>query len=63
MRLPFFQTLLSVLLLAAVALPVAAGSSQPADTIVVNAHIYTVNPQQVWAEAIAIRGGKIGARR
>jgi predicted amidohydrolase YtcJ len=33
--------------------------SRPADLIVTNARIYTVNPQQKWAEAIAIRGDKI----
>jgi predicted amidohydrolase YtcJ len=31
----------------------------PADVIVTNARIYTMNPQQQWAEAIAIRGEKI----
>src|SRR4030081_449252 len=34
-------------------------SSQSADVIVTNARIYTVNPQQKWAEAIAVRGDKI----
>jgi len=34
-------------------------TSQTADIIVTNARIYTVNPQQKWAEAIAIRGDKI----
>lgn len=33
----------------------------PADTIVVHARVYTVNPQQPWAEALAIRGGTIVA--
>src|SRR3981081_3345744 len=42
-------------------------SSQPAsqsadvDIIVINARIYTVNPLQKWAEAIAVRGNKIVA--
>src|SRR6202158_5608129 len=31
----------------------------PADMIIINARIYTVNPQQKWAEAIAVRGDKI----
>ncbi len=35
--------------------------SLPADVVVVNARIYTVNPQQPWAEALAIRGDKIVA--
>ena len=30
-----------------------------ADSVVVNARIYTVNPQQPWAEALAVRGEKI----
>ena len=59
MRFPVFQTWLNVLLLAAVTFPAAAESSLPADIIVVNARIYTVNPQQAWAEAIAVRGDKI----
>lgn len=33
----------------------------PADMIIVNARVYTVNPQQKWAEAIAVRGDKIVA--
>ena len=37
----------------------AQSSSTAADTIIVNARIYTVNPGQPWAEAIAIRGDKI----
>lgn len=31
----------------------------PAQIIVTNARIYTLNPQQTWAEALAIRDGKI----
>src|SRR5882762_1324016 len=34
-------------------------AKQSADVIVTNARIYTVNPQQKWAEAIAVRGDKI----
>jgi predicted amidohydrolase YtcJ len=38
------------------------GSRRPsADTIVVNARIYTVNPRQPWAEALAIQGDKVVA--
>lgn len=33
--------------------------AQPADSVVVNAKVYTVNPKQPWAEALAVRGGKI----
>jgi predicted amidohydrolase YtcJ len=34
---------------------------QPADTLVVNARVYTVNAAQPWAEAVAVRAGKIAA--
>src|SRR5258708_20405123 len=33
--------------------------AQPPDVIATNARIYTVNPQQKWAEAIAVRGDRI----
>ena len=60
MRFPGFQTWLNMLFLAAAAaLPAAAESSQSADVIVINARVYTVNPQQAWADAIAVRGDKI----
>ena len=36
-----------------------AASQQFADTMVVNARVYTVNSLQPWAEALAIRQGKI----
>ena len=32
---------------------------EPADIIVVHGHIYTENPKQPWAQAVAIRHGKI----
>jgi hypothetical protein len=55
----------SAFLVAAVlALSVFAGAesgSPPADLIVTNARVYTVNPHQKWAEAIAVRGDKIVA--
>jgi predicted amidohydrolase YtcJ len=35
--------------------------ANPADLIVTNAHVYTVNPQQPRAEAVAVRGGVISA--
>jgi predicted amidohydrolase YtcJ len=59
MRFPCFKTWFLVFVLATVAMPVAAESSSPADVILVNARIYTVNPQQAWANAIAVRDGKI----
>src|SRR5450755_1499298 len=51
----------TTLLLMASATFAADAPSQPADIIITNARIYTVNPQQKWAEAIAIRGDKIVA--
>ncbi len=36
-------------------------AAEAADTILVNGRIYTVNSRQPWAEALAIRGGKIVA--
>jgi predicted amidohydrolase YtcJ len=41
--------------------PGAAQQRAPADTVIIHAKIYTVNPRQPWAEAVAIRGGKIVA--
>ncbi len=40
---------------------VAKDSPAPADTVLLNAKIYTVNSRQPWAEALAIRGDKIVA--
>jgi predicted amidohydrolase YtcJ len=37
----------------------AESPSPAADTVIVNARIYTVNPHQPWAEALAIQGDKI----
>jgi predicted amidohydrolase YtcJ len=34
---------------------------EPADIIVIHARVYTENPKQPWAQAVAIRGGKIVA--
>jgi len=34
---------------------------EPADIIVVHGHVYTENPKQPWAQAVAIRHGKITA--
>jgi predicted amidohydrolase YtcJ len=55
------QWILSLALLSLIAAgDLALGQSLPAaDTVVVNARIYTVNPRQPWAEALAIRGDKI----
>jgi len=61
MRFPLFRTSLWVLLLAAASFSAAAESSPPADVIVINAHIYTVDPQHKWANALAVRGDHIVA--
>jgi len=39
----------------------AQSKTQPADTIVLHGKIYTLNPKQPWAEALAIRGERIVA--
>jgi len=39
----------------------AQRKTQPADTIVLHGKIYTLNPKQPWAEALAIRGERIVA--
>jgi predicted amidohydrolase YtcJ len=39
----------------------AQRKTQPADTIVLHGKIYTLNPKQAWAEALAIRGERIVA--
>ena len=39
----------------------AQGPTTPADIVITNARVYTVNAQQPWAEAIAIRGDQIVA--
>src|SRR5438477_5681096 len=37
----------------------AQGGPEPADTILIHGHIYTVDSKHPWAEALAIRDGKI----
>ena len=49
----------AMLLCAAVRPNAAQTPPAAADSVVVNARIYTVNPQQPWAEALAVRGEKI----
>ncbi len=56
----FLQTLL--LLLGVAAFTRAQGRIvEPADIIVVHGHVYTENPKQPWAQAVAIYRGKIVA--
>jgi predicted amidohydrolase YtcJ len=45
---------LFLLALASLALP-----AQPADLIITNARIWTANPDQPWAEAVAVKGARI----
>ncbi len=70
MRLPqlLARTLPLFLLAALGSIPAAAAAGDasqsavpPADLIVTNARIYTVNQSQKWAEAIAVRGSRIVA--
>src|SRR5690348_17713436 len=55
-----FTIQLLVLLFAALSAG-AAQSLPAADTLLVNARLYTVNSRQPWAEALAVRGGNIVA--
>jgi predicted amidohydrolase YtcJ len=57
--LPAFSATLLCLSLAMAAS--AQRKTQPADTIVLHGKIYTLNPKQEWAEALAIRGERIVA--
>jgi predicted amidohydrolase YtcJ len=53
-----------ILLLWICSISLAAGQGrvvEPADTIVVHGRVYTENPKQPWAQAVAIRGSKIVA--
>jgi predicted amidohydrolase YtcJ len=54
------QTLL-LLLCAVSMLPAQGPAVAPADVIVVHGRVYTENPKQPWAQAVAIRGAKIAA--
>src|SRR5262245_29737541 len=53
--------LLSRLLVAAVVLGVqpARAADAPADVVVTGARVYTLEPAQPWAEAVALRGDRI----
>jgi predicted amidohydrolase YtcJ len=59
----FFRMLSAAALLSVAAAASLAQSapSAPADTILLHAKIYTLSPRQPWAEALAIRTGKIVA--
>ncbi|HEY6444227.1 MAG TPA: amidohydrolase [Candidatus Acidoferrales bacterium] len=51
---------IALLLATVLGAPVLAQQQRPsADTVVIHARIYTVNLRQPWAEAVAIRDGKI----
>ncbi len=53
--------LIGCLILTGVPAVVAQRRPAPADTLVIHGKVYTVNPRQPWAEAVAIRGDKIVA--
>src|SRR5258705_10470468 len=55
------RTILCVALICAFANAAAQDNPDAVETIVTNARVYTVNAKQPWAEALAIRGGKIVA--
>ena len=53
------RTILFVALICTFASASAQDNPDAVETILTNARIYTVNAKQPWAEALAIRGGKI----
>jgi hypothetical protein len=57
------RTLLMVLILVNVLLPSACTRRRgaPADTVLIHGRIYTVNPKEPWAQAMAFREGRIVA--
>lgn len=57
-RTPFLHPARFLVLLVLAGAPQLLAQS-PADTVVINARIYTVNTKQPWAEALAVRGEKI----
>src|SRR5262244_1210103 len=59
MRFLFLHKCSIAFFLAAAAVSGLAQPAQHADVIVLNARVYTVNPQQAWADAIAVRGDRI----
>jgi predicted amidohydrolase YtcJ len=63
LRIALLLSSLSLILFSTPPLTASDASPQPdsqsADVIVTNARIYTVNPNQKWAEAIAVHGDKI----
>src|ERR1700676_3202761 len=59
LRIALLLTSLSSILLSIPPLMGSDAPPPPADMIIVNARIYTVNPHQKWAEAIAVRGDEI----
>jgi predicted amidohydrolase YtcJ len=64
MKTPPLRFLSQALLLAICAASIASAQGrivEPADIIVVHGRVYTENPQQPWAQAVAIRKGKIVA--
>jgi hypothetical protein len=60
-KLCLFGYLILAFLLSIRAARAAEPPAPPADVIVTNARIYTMNPQMQWAEAVAIRGERIVA--
>jgi predicted amidohydrolase YtcJ len=59
--LPFSARALLLLCLAAPGASAQAGAAEPADVLVVHGRVYTENPRQPWAEAVAIRHARIVA--
>lgn len=58
-RLAFIFTITIFIFGALCGLSSTIAQAETADIVLLNARVYTVNPQQPWAEALAIRGDKI----
>ena len=64
MRTDFSKMILSTLLIVSMAISCGENAGEVADTVYLNGRIYTVDADQQWAEALAIKGGvliKVGA--
>jgi predicted amidohydrolase YtcJ len=59
-RLRYLPIVLVIILIAGAFFPVACTRKpEPADLLIINAKVYTVNPAQPWAEAVAVKGEHI----
>ncbi len=52
---------IALLVCGCLSVPLTAAASGPADLVFLGGRVYTLNPDRPWAEAVAVRGGKIVA--